>query len=256
MKKKSLFKTILINIGIFIGFLIILNFLIISGWEVRRFVNYLKSDVLGKKTEKVDPRALLPNYKNEEWAREYFNDFNKLKDDNYESYVGWRKTAFKSKFINIDSFGDRVTPQYAQKSDSVQNVIFLGGSTMWGTGSPDDSTIPAFFTEEGKGEYFVKNYGESGYRAMQSYIYLLLKLNSGVKTNWVITYDGVNDAVGFLDDNNGVSTIAESRMKMKLKQKKEMPKFVTDLTYYNHYLGPIRNSVVRFKSKKLVKKKP
>ena len=94
MKQKSITRTLLINIGIFIGFLILLNFLIISGWETRRFVNYVKGDVLGKKTERVDPRALLPNYKDVSWAKEYFRDFNTLKDDNYKSYIGWRKTVF------------------------------------------------------------------------------------------------------------------------------------------------------------------
>jgi hypothetical protein len=254
MKKNSLIRTILINIGIFLGILIVFNFLIVTGWETRRFVNYLKVDVFKKKTERIDPRALLPNYKDVSWAKEYFKDFNRLKDDNYESYIGWRKTAFTSTYINIDSSGDRITPQYSKVTDSVTKILFLGGSTMWGTGSPDDETIPAFFSK-GDNSYFVKNFGESGYRAMQSYIYLLLKFNSGEKTDWVITYDGVNDAVGFLDDNNGVSTIAESRMKSKLKQNNKVSSFVTDLTYWNLFLGPIENSITRFKSKNLVKKK-
>ena len=254
MKKKSIFKTILINIGIFVGFLILLNFLIITGWETRRFLNYIKKDVFKMKTEQVDPRALLPNYKNITWAKDYFNDFNKLKANNYKSYIGWRQTAFESKYINIDSAGNRITPQNNQVSDSVLKVLFLGGSTIWGTGAPDNGTIPAYFSNS-ENNYYVKNYGESGYRAMQSYIYLLLKFNSGVKTDWVVTYDGVNEAFGFLDDNDGVSTVVENKLKMKLKQKKEMPKFITDLTYRHFFLGPINNSITRFKNKKLVKKK-
>ena len=67
---------------------------------------------------------------------------------------------------------------------------------MWGTGAPDESTIPALFAKEGKGAYQAENFGESGYRAMQSYIYLLLKFNQGLKADWVISYDGVNEAVG------------------------------------------------------------
>jgi len=251
MKKKSLFKTILINIGIFIGFLIVLNFLIISGWEVRRFVNYLKSDVLGRKTEKVDPRALLPNYNNEDWAKEYFNDFNKLRDDNYKSYIGWRKTAFKSKYINIDSSGIRITPQVESVKDSVTEIVFLGGSTMWGTGAPDASTIPAFFANNGNGDYKIENFGESGYRAMQSYIYLMLNYNKGYKTDWVISYDGVNEAVGFLNNNDPISTYPEARMRQKLQAKKDLSKFVTDLTYRNYFIGSIENTITRIKSKQL-----
>ena len=251
MKKKSLSKTILINIGIFIGFLIILNFLIISGWEVRRFVNYLKSDVFGTKTERVDPRALLPNYKTEDWAKEYFKDFNKLKDNNYKSYIGWRKTAFKSKYINIDSSGIRITPQVESVKDSVTEIVFLGGSTMWGTGAPDDRTIPAFFANNGNGDYKIENFGESGYRAMQSYIYLMLNYNKGYKTDWVISYDGVNEAVGFLDNNEPVSTYPEARMRQKLQAKKDLSKFVTDLTYRNYFIGSIENTITRIKSKQL-----
>ena len=59
MKKKGVIKTILINICVLIGLLILLNFLIISGWELRRFVNYLKADVFKKKIERIDDRALL-----------------------------------------------------------------------------------------------------------------------------------------------------------------------------------------------------
>ena len=252
MKRKSFTKTILINIGIFIGFLILLNFLIITGWETRRFVNYVKGDLLGTKIERVDSRVLLPNYKDVSWAKEYFNDFNTLKDDHYKSYIGWRKTAFKSTYINIDAAGDRVTPQTTRKNDSVTKVVFLGGSTMWGTGAPDDGTIPALFVKAGKDAYKAENFGESAYRAMQSYIYLLLKFNEGVKTDWVVSYDGVNDAVGFLEDNDGVSTIAESRMQQKLKHTQGLSDLVTDLTYYNFFLSPIENTIKRFKNKKLV----
>ncbi|MEN8187934.1 MAG: hypothetical protein ABFR05_12465 [Bacteroidota bacterium] len=252
MKKNSFVRTILINIGIFVGFLIILNFLIITGWEARRFINYIKEVTSGPKLEKVDPRALLPNYKNEPWAKEFFRDFNTLKDDNYKSYIGWRKTAFNSQYINIDSAGERITPQKSNKIDSIYNVIFLGGSTMWGTGAPDDGTIPAFFGKGGNGTYKVTNFGESGYRAIQSYIYLMLKFNEGLKTDWVISYDGVNEAVGFLDNNEAVSTYAENRMRQKLKQKKGLSDFVTNLTYRNFLLGPIENTISRFKNKQLI----
>ena len=219
MNRKSIIRTLLINIGLFIGFMILLNFLIITGWETRRFVNYVKVDVLGKKTERVDPRALLPNYKNVSWAKEYFSDFNTLKDDHYKSYIGWRKTAFTSTYINIDSAGNRVTPQTTREIDSVTKVVFLGGSTMWGTGAPDDSTIPALFAKAGIKGYKAENFGESGYRAMQSYIYLLLKFNEGLKADWVVSYDGVNEAVGFLDDNDGVSTYCRKQNATKTKTK-------------------------------------
>ena len=251
MKKKGVLKIIFINIGIFLGILILLNFLIITGWETRRFVNYIKEDVFKKKTERVDPRALLPNYKKSNWAKEYFKDFNTLKDNNYKSYIGWRKTAYKSAYINIDSLGNRITPQNKKVADSVKNVLFLGGSTMWGTGSPDNGTIPAFFAAK-KSDYFVKNYGESGYRAMQSYIYLLLNFNSGIKANWVITYDGVNEAVGFLTNNEPTSTYAEARMRHKLQKKDGLSKIVTDLTYKNFFIGPISNTVTRIKNKKII----
>lgn len=253
MQKKSLAKTLWINIGLFIGFLIVLDLLIISGWETRRFINYLKEDVFKKKVEYVDPRVALPNYKDASWAKEYFIDFNKLKDDNYKSYIGWRKTAFNSKYINIDSAGLRVTPQPEIFNDSVIHVTFLGGSTMWGTGAPDNGTIPALFAEEGGGKYQTQNFGESGYRAMQSYIFLILNFNKGLETDWVISYDGVNEAVGFLDYNTEVSTYAESRMRSKLKSKEGVSVFVKNLTYRNFFLGPIENTISRLKNKSLPK---
>ena len=251
MKKKGILKTILINIGIFLGLLILLDIIIISGWETRRFINYLKEDVFNTKAELLDARAFLPNYKDASWAKEYFNDFNTLKNDNYKSYIGWRKKKYESKYINIDSSGIRITPQPELK-DSIIKYVFLGGSTMWGTGAPDNGTIPAFFAEIGNGLYDVKNFGESGYRAFQSYIYLMLQFNKGLKTDWVITYDGVNEAVGYLQSNEPVSTYAESRMREKLQKKDGLSKTVTDLTYKNFFLGPVLNTVNRIKNKRVV----
>ena len=76
-------------------------------------------------------------------------------------------------------------------------VFAFGGSTMWGTGSPDWGTIPAYLQaglEALRGKLVcVMNFGESGFVSTQGAIQLILELRSGNVPDLVIFYDGVND---------------------------------------------------------------
>jgi lysophospholipase L1-like esterase len=68
---------------------------------------------------------------------------------------------------------------------------------MWGTGSPEWGTIPAYlqadFTALRDGPVCVINFGESAFVSTQGVIQLILELQSGNVPDLVIFYDGVND---------------------------------------------------------------
>lgn len=74
---------------------------------------------------------------------------------------------------------------------SKKSVYFLGGSTMWGWGAPDNGTIPALFSSiSGMPSY---NKGERGFNSRQGIARLVNLLAQGEKIDIVIFYDGVND---------------------------------------------------------------
>jgi hypothetical protein len=242
----KILKLIFTNVLVIIGLLLAINILLITFWEVRLAIFKLQKP----NEEKDDPRVALPNYQSAHWAKAYFRDFNKLKDNNYFSYVGWRKVPYQSTYINIDSQGFRYTPQHPLVKNSAKKIIFLGGSTMWGTGAPDSASIPAFFAQLTDGKYFIINFGESGYRALQSFNLLFMQMSNGLSPQYVISYDGVNEAVGLLTHNHTFSQYPEMEIRAKLKEEKQFSRLVTDLTFKHYFIDPILSSVARLKTPK------
>ena len=86
-----------------------------------------------------------PNFKNLNWAKEHFQEFLKLKVE-YHDYLIWRRVAFDGKTIKIDKNGFRLN-NYDEEMVSFKNsdAWFFGGSTMWGSGSRNEDTIPSKF---------------------------------------------------------------------------------------------------------------
>ena len=133
------------------------------------------------------------------WFDDYCREFEKAKRVHWEPYVYWRKKPFEGQYIHIDEKGIRVTPQPPKQAANDQRplkIFIFGGSTLWGTGSRDDHTIPALLTqklyEQGISSS-VTNFGETGYVNTQEVIALFLELQKGNKPDIVIFYDGVND---------------------------------------------------------------
>jgi hypothetical protein len=123
---------------------------------------------------------------------------------------------------------------------------------MWATGAPDSSTIPAFVAQSTSGKYRVLNFGESGYRALQSFNLLFMNMSNGFRPKVVVSYDGVNEAVGLLKQNGFFSQYPEAEIRAKLKDKKEFNRMVTDLTFKHYFIDPILTSVSRFKAQKII----
>jgi lysophospholipase L1-like esterase len=144
-----------------------------------------------------NPREKVSYYSSQDWAEQYWYEHRLSSTQRYYPYVGWRRDHFKGKTIEIDENGVRATPGADCSSANSFKVFAFGGSTLWGTGSPDWGTIPAYLQavlqKLRNGPVCVVNFGESGYVSTQGVIALLMQLKSGNVPNLVVFYDGPPD---------------------------------------------------------------
>lgn len=191
--------------------LLILNALIIfAGLELASRAAYTIRGVLTREEETLpsDPRSASSYYVTQEWAHQYWQEFVRSRKTHYRAYTVWRRAPFKGKTINVDDAGLRVTPG-SDCGPSSLKVFTFGGSPMWGTGSPDWSTIPAYlradFHEITGRPVCILNFGESGYVSTQSVIELIRQVHSGNIPDIVIFTDGSNDIyTGYQSGQSGV----------------------------------------------------
>src|SRR5207248_2759198 len=121
--------------------------------------------------EVLDSRSASSYYTSQAWAPVYWHEFSASRRQAYRPYVLWRRPAFSGKTINIDEHGVRLTPGAVCRPSSFK-VFVLGGSTVWGTGSADWNTLPAYLQKElqrvSAKPTCVVNFGESAYVSTQS----------------------------------------------------------------------------------------
>jgi lysophospholipase L1-like esterase len=177
--------------------------------------------------DEQSPRAHTSYYASQAWAKQYWKEFALSRPGLYRNYVLWRRSPFTGEFININRDGIRSTPG-ADCSANAYKVFTFGGSTLWGTGSPDWGTIPAYlqadFNAPKHGPVCVVNFGESGYVSTQSVIQLMLELQSGNIPGLVIFYEGANDV--YAAYQSGRST-HQNANQIAAKLNKSRPQFVT-----------------------------
>jgi len=172
----------------------------------------------------VDPRAKSPYYRSQPWAAQYWREFAASRTNRYKPHVLWRRAPTKGETINIDEQGIRVTPGADCKAGSFKLFAF-GGSTMWGTGSPDWATIPAYLQSGIKmmkdGPVCVVNFGESGFTSTQSVIELLVQLQAGNVPDAAIFFDGPNDV--YVAYQSGRADVTENNDQLAARfNRKEM----------------------------------
>ena len=158
-----------------------------------------------------DPREKSSYYQDKAWAPQYWREFKLSRTMQYLPYVVWRRAPFTGAMINIDHEGVRRTPGAVCGAGSYK-VFAFGGSTMWGTGSPDWGTIPAYLqaalAKRESRPVCVVNFGESAYVSTQSVIMLLTRLHAGDVPNLVLFYDGPNDV--YTAFQSGRTTVHEN----------------------------------------------
>jgi len=142
------------------------------------------------------PRETVSYYASQDWAEQYWHEFRLSRQVRYYPYVGWRRAPFKGKTIEIDQNGVRVTPGADCSANSFR-VFTFGGSTMWGTGSPNWGTIPGYLqaglSKLRHGPVCVMNFGETAYVSTQDVIMLLMQVQSGNVPDLVLFYSISSD---------------------------------------------------------------
>ena len=153
-------------------------------WKVTRSIEQ-------QPIEEPSPREKVSYYSSQSWARRYWSEFGLSRKERYYPYAGWRRAPFKGETINIDQNGIRLTPGADCSANSFK-VFAFGESTMWGTGSPDWGTVPAYLqkglAQIRRGPVCVVNFAESAYVSTQDVIMLLLQLRSGNIPDVVVFY--------------------------------------------------------------------
>ena len=93
--------------------------------------------------------ARIPYYAGQPWTGRFVADQDRIGSARvrYHPFTVWRRPPYASETVNVGEDGHRAVPG-ADCSPGAKKVWFFGGSTMWGTSSPDWGTIPAAFVTE------------------------------------------------------------------------------------------------------------
>lgn len=164
----------------------------------------------------------MPYYSSQVWSDEYFQETRSAENYQYRPYVIWSHQPHSGDLVNVDGEGRRVTPG-AQCSANAFKVFAFGGSSMWGWGSPDWGTIPAYLQQDlaarRKDPVCVINFGEDGFVSTQSMLLLILQLRSGNIPDMAVFYDGVNDVYAAYESGEAGNPVALSDLSAKFGEK-------------------------------------
>lgn len=140
-------------------------------------------------------RAEADTYPDRAWAESYYREVDEVEKGGtirWAPYSYWRRAEYRGKHITIGPDGLRRTHAGA---GSGPKVFMFGGSTLWGLGADDETTIPSIFARESDAGQVV-NFGQYAYVSTQGVIELMRQLQKGNIPDAVIFYDGVNDTFG------------------------------------------------------------
>src|SRR6266849_4077207 len=129
-----------------VAILILNTLLLLSCLEVTAIGVFKIWSVVSKPAEtEGSPREKVSYYASQDWAAQFWREFNLSRSTRYHPYVLYRRAPFKGETININDAGIRLTPGADCSAGAGSYRVFtFGGSTMWGTGSPDWGTIAAY----------------------------------------------------------------------------------------------------------------
>jgi hypothetical protein len=166
---------------------------------------------------RFDPQAVAPDnadsdaYANAAWREAYWAEHDPARATGWRSYSYWRRLPFDGELINVDAHGFRRTWQNPQADAQAPEVWIFGGSLVWGTGVPDELTLPSqlaklYAERQPERPLRVYNFGESGYVSGQSRIAFAQALAcGGRRPALAIFIDGANDVfAAFQSDQPGM----------------------------------------------------
>jgi hypothetical protein len=149
-------------------------------------------------------RVTSQSYHNETWASDFVQESNTVPNPGlvYKPFVLWRHLPYKTKYVTYDQDGYRVGAGTEESTCRTRKVIFVfGGSTIAGDGIiRDEDLLTTLLYQRLKEQkrhvcWVIKNYGQSGFNQGNEFVELMLLLSKGNRPDFVIFYDGANDAL-------------------------------------------------------------
>ncbi|MFY9904248.1 MAG: SGNH/GDSL hydrolase family protein [Terriglobales bacterium] len=193
------YKSLLKSFAVRFCVAVTLAVLLLAAVEFYSYRRYLPSD-----RDVMEPAVKLDLAKGGSPAeREYWKEFEQANKVTYHQYVLWRRAPYRGEVLVIDQDGVRRTP-HTQCTNNNNNdyktltIWTFGDSVMWGAGSPDEETIPAFIArdyEKAGRPVCIVNYAEKGWANTQETIGLIEQLKHAArKPDIVLFYDGGTEA--------------------------------------------------------------
>lgn len=200
--KKFLFFIILLAIPI--TFFLWAHFGIILSAEIMRF--FKKSDQISFNPNKCYRASCDINYKEYDWSKKHFFETIQLKSQKiFSGHTLFKDGKFSGETINIIGKDNIRLTKQSEKIKNDKKIYVFGGSVAWGFGAKDDITLPSLIANEFNLETY--NYAQQGWTSTQNLIELTRLISQGKKMDYVIFFDGVNDAIELCNKNNDYSKI-------------------------------------------------
>jgi len=148
-----------------------------------------------------DPRALLPAYEGVDFNPAQLWHETKLTTHrwlDYQPYTVWSNRSHTGELVNVSPDDYRRT-LFSSDDPRALRIWMIGGSTTWGVGSPDSSTLPSqiarLFNDSGVDAH-VLNLAQTGFCSTQELLCVVRELQVRQPPDLLIVYDGLNEALG------------------------------------------------------------
>ncbi len=133
----------------------------------------------------------------------------------YDPYRAWWARPFASRWVHVDSRGERITVPTLPLRPA-RRILFLGGSVMWGYTVPDSLTIPSLVQQgllaRGDSGNEIRNLAQPSFNATQGLITLVLELRAGYRPDVVVSLDGNNDVLVQITDGHPGAAFGEAEL--------------------------------------------
>ncbi len=170
-----------------------LGVVVLAAVELYAYKRYLPSD-----HDALEPAVKLDLTEEGTAAdREYWKEFDQSNKVTYHQYVLWRRAPYQGELLSINQDGVRRTP-HTRCDNKALTIWMFGDSVMWGSGAPDEETIPSIIAqdyEKAGRPVCIVNYAEKGWSNTQEMLELIEQLKHAPKTpDIVLFYDGGTEA--------------------------------------------------------------
>ncbi len=144
------------------------------------------------------PELRLAALRGQPHAAETFRDLDRAWSKvRYRPFVGWYVPDYASRYVNVRA-GERRSYEPPAGAAKPLDIVFLGGSTMFGFGLRDEFTVSSAFAKYAQQAGIpveVHNYGVPGFTNYQEALLLDQLLAQGQRPDLIVFYDGINDVL-------------------------------------------------------------